>query len=161
MNDKYVDDKRKRRDIAIYKANPKGTGSVAQFKMANNNDCMFLEVANQRPGAGQKDANPYDWSNKIIVKLGEPDICKMLAYFRLHQPGSPLKLYHQSPGGGNKGIELKWQEYNGRQSYYLSVTAQKEKGDKPSRVGVPIGLDETEYLKVGFKKALGIILNWD
>ena len=150
---------RKRRDIAIYKANPKGTGAVAQFKMANNNDCMFLEVANQC--GGQKDDKPYDWANKIIVKLGEPDICKMLAYFRLHQPGSPLKLYHQTPGGGNKGIELKWQEYNGRQSYYLSVTHQKEKGGALNRVGIPIGLDEIEYLEIGFKKALGIILNWD
>jgi hypothetical protein len=158
-NTKDIDKQRKRRDIGIYKANPKGTGSVAQFKMANNNDCMFLECANQI--GEMKSSRPYDWDNKIIVKLGEADICKMLAYFRLHQPGAPLKLYHQSPGGGNKGIELKWQEYNGRQSYYLTVTHQKAKGEAPNRVGTPIGLDETEYLKVGFKKALAIFLAWD
>lgn len=159
MTDKKVVDKRRRRDIAIYKANPKQSGSVAQFKIANNNDCMFLECANQN---APMDSNaPYDWENKIIVKLGDTDICKMLAYFRLNKPSAALKLYHQSPGGGNKGIELKWQEYNGRQSYYLTVTHQKSKGEKPSRVGIPIGFDETEYLKVGFKKALGLFLNWD
>ncbi len=155
----YIDEKRHRKDIGIYKANTKGTGSVAQFKMANNNDCMFLECANQI--GEMKSSKPYDWTNKIIVKLGEADLCKMLAYFRLHQPGSPLKLYHQTPGGGNKGIELKWQEYNGRQSYYLTVTHQKEKGGTPNRVNTPIGLDEVEYLRIGFEKALAIILNWD
>jgi len=150
---------RRRADIAMYKANPKKTGSVAQFKMANNNDCMFLECANQ---IGEpKSSKPYDWENKIIVKLGTTDICKMLAYFRLHQPNAALKIYHESPGGGNKGIELKWQEYNGRQSYYLTVTHQRNKGDKPNRVGTPIGFDEIEYLIVGFQKALELILNWD
>jgi len=155
-----VDEVRRRKDIAIYKANPKNTGSVAQFKMANNNDCMFLEVAKQC--GDQKGSKPYDWANKIIVKLGEADICKMLAYFRLYQPSSPLKLYHETPkGGGNKGIELKWQEYNGRQSYYLTVSHQKGKGELPNKVNVPIGLDEVEYLVVGFTKALGIFLGWD
>jgi hypothetical protein len=127
--------------------------------MANNNDCMFLECANQT--GEMKSSKPYDWENKIIVKLGESDICKMLAYFRLHQPGAPLKLYHKTPGGGNKGIELKWQEYKGRQSYYLTVTHQKQSGGLPNKVNTPIGLDEVEYLKVGFKKALVTFLNWD
>ena len=121
---------------------------------------MFLEVANQC--GPMKSSKPYDWENKIIVKLGSTDICKMLAYFRLHQPGAPLKIYHESPGGaGNKGIELKWQEYNGRQSYYLSVTHQKKKGESPSKVNIPVGLDDVEFLIVGFQKALGLILNWD
>lgn len=150
---------RYRRDIAIYKANQKNTGSVAQFKIGRNNDCMFLEVANQK---GPMDSsNPYDWDSKIVVKLSETDLCKMLAYFGLSKPNSPLKLYHQSPDGGNKGIELKWQEYNGRQSYYLTVSHQKSKGDKPNKVNIPIGFDEVEYLKIGFKKALEMFLNWD
>lgn len=150
---------RRRRDIAIYKANQKQSGSVVQFKLSNQNDCMFLECANQN--APMDSSTPYDWKNKIIIKLGTPDICKMLAYFKLDKPGAPVKLYHQSPDGTNKGIELKWQEYKGKQSYYLSVSHQKKKGEAPNRVGIPIGLDEVEYLLVGFRKALGIILAWD
>ena len=153
-----MNENRRRRDIGIYKANPKQSGSVAQFKLANNNDCMFLEVASQN--APMDSSKPYDWANKIIVKLGEPDICKMLAYFKLERPGAALKLYHQSPDGGNKGIELKWQEYNGRQSYYLTVSHQKTKGAQANRVSVPLGLDEIEYLDIGFRRALAIILNW-
>ena len=148
-------DKRRRRDIAIYKANKKNTGSAAQFKLGHNDDCMFLECASQ---TGPK---AYDWEKKIIVKLGEADLCKMLAYFNLTRPGAPLKLYHESPDGGNKGIEVKWQEYNGKSQYYLSVSHQKTKGATPNRVGISIGLDEVEYLKVGFKLALEIILAWD
>jgi len=152
-------DKRNRRDIAIYKANMKNSGSVAQFKIGNNDDCMFLECAAQN--APMDSPKPYDWENKIIVKLGESDLCKLLAYLRLDKPGVALKLYHESPGGGNKGIEFKWQEYSGRQSYYLTVSHQKTKGEAANRVSVPIGLDEVEYLRIGFKLALRIILAWN
>jgi Whirly transcription factor len=154
MSDKY-----KRRDIAIYKPNGKKSGGVAQFKISSNADCMFLECASQI--GEMKSSNPYDWKNKIAVKLGEPDICKMLAYFRLHKPSAPLKLFHQSPDGTSKAIELKYQEYNGKPSYYLSVSHQKSKGGAPNRVNLPIGLDEVEYLRIGFKKALEMILHWD
>jgi hypothetical protein len=154
MNEKYS-----RRDIAIYKPNKNKTGGVAQFKISSNADCMFLECARQ---IGEiKSSNPYDWNNKITVKLGEPDICKLLAYLRLDKPGAELKLFHQSPDGTSKGIGFKYQEYNGRPSYYLSVTHQKSKGATPNKVGLPIGLDEVEYLLVGFKKALEMILHWD
>lgn len=147
------------RDIAVYKPNPKKTGSVAQFKLSSNRDCMFVEVANQ---IAPKDSSaPYDWANKIIVKLGDTDICKFLAYFNLNRPGAPLKLYHRSPDGTNKTIEIKWQEFNGKESYYLSISHQKIKGERANRVSIPIGLDEIEYLKIGFRKALEIFLEWN
>ena len=38
----------RRRDIAIYKPNKKVTGGVAQFKLGNRDDCMFLEIAKQQ-----------------------------------------------------------------------------------------------------------------
>jgi len=161
MNDEDKDKSKRynRRDIAIYKPNSKKTGGVAQFKMSGASDCMFLECASQI--GEMKSSNPYDWSNKILFKLGEPDICKMLAYFRLDKPSAELKLFHQSPDGTSKGASLKYQEYGGKPSYYLSLTHQKSKGGTPNKVGLPIGLDEVEYLKVGFKKALEMILHWD
>jgi hypothetical protein len=152
-------EQKRRKDIAIYKANTKNTGAVAQFKLGNNEDCMFLECAKQN--APMDSARPYDWDNKIIVKLGEADICKILAYFRLFEPSAALKLFHKSPAGGNKTIEIKWQNYKGRQSYYLTVSHQKAEGGDVNRMGLPIGLDEVEYLKIGFELALKIILAWD
>ena len=147
----------KRRDIAIYKPNLKKTGSVAQFKLGGANDCMFLECTRQI--GEMTGSNPYDWKNKIIVKLGTTDLCKMLAYFNLYQPASPLKLMHKL-GTSNQLIELKWQEYNGHSSYYLSVS-HKAGDAEANRVSIPIALDEVEYLVVGFRKALEIILDWD
>jgi len=156
----------KRGDIGIYKPNTKKTGSVAQFKMGSKNDCMFLELAQQvRP---MDDPKPYDWENtKIIVKLGTVDITKMLAYFApqlmyYRQVPQPLKLFHKTPAG-SKTIELKWQEreYKGNKthSYYLSVSSKQGSQD-PIRVACPISLDEVELLKVGFTRALEIILGW-
>lgn len=153
-------DERKRGEIAIYKPNPKKTGSVAQFKLGHQNDCMFLEIAPQLKEGGT-DKRPFDWEKKIIVKLGETDICKFLAYIGLNRPGAALKIYHESPDGGNKGIEFKWQEYKGRPSYYMKVSHQKNKGAQATSVAIPIALDEIEFLKVGFRKALEVILDWD
>lgn len=150
---------RRRADIGIYKANPKKSGSVAQFKMSHKNDCMFLELATQI--REMDNAKPYDWDNKIVVKLGITDITKMMAYFSpqilyKNNPPSPLKLFHKT-ARGSKSIELKWQpKYN---NYYLSVSA-KEGDNAPSRVSVPISLDEVELLMVAFPRALEIILAW-
>jgi hypothetical protein len=155
-----------RSDIGIYKANNKKTGSVAQFKMGGKNDCMFLELAKQvRP---MDDSAPYDWKGtKICVKLGQTDITKMMAYFApqllyYRQAPQPLKLFHKTPTG-SKTIELKWQEreYKGNKtySYYLSVSAKQGSLD-PQRIAIPISLDEVELLKVGFTRALEIILGW-
>lgn len=149
---------RRRGEIAIYKANQKNTGAVAQFKLGNKNDCMFLEIARQI--APMDSERPYDWDNKIIVKLGIPDITKMLSYFKFNAPAEPLKLFHQSDKG-SKTIELKYQEYNNKPSYYLTVSS---KGADPKseavRVGLPVGLDEVEYLSIGLIRAVEVILDW-
>ena len=144
----------RRRDIAIYKPNKKVTGGVAQFKLGNRDDCMFLEIAKQTDI--MTSAKPYDWINtKIVVKLGIADITKIMAYFRLNAPTAPLKLFHKNDRG-SKSIELKWQD--NYKSYYLSVSSKE--GDDLKRAALPIGLDEVELLMVGFQRALEIILRW-
>lgn len=157
---------KRRGQIGIYKANKRESGSVAQFEMSRNNDCMFLEMAKQH--APMDSSKPYDWDNKIIVKLGHTDICKILAFFSpqmmyYSRPPEPLKLFHQNDKG-SKGIELKWQEreWQGKKTYSYYLTVSSKVGDAdPLKISVPIGLDEVEYLKVGFAKALELILGWD
>jgi len=149
-----MNENERRRDVAIYKPNKKQTGGVAQFKLGNRNDCMFLEVAKQT--APMSSDKPYDWVNtKIVVKFGIADITKVMAYFRLNEPNTPLKLFHKTDKG-SKAIELKWQ--SDYRSYYLSVSSKE--GDELKRAAVPIGLDEVELLMVAFNRALEIILNW-
>lgn len=156
----------KRGDIGIYKANKKKTGSVAQFKIGSKNDCMFLEMAKQV--RDMEDPAPYDWQNtKICVKLGIADITKMLAYFAPQMmyyrvEPQPLDLFHKTPSG-SKTISLKWQcnEFKGKKTYSYYLTVSSKEGSKdPIRIACPISLDEVELLKVGFSKALEIILGW-
>lgn len=147
----------RRRDVSIYKPNKRGTGSVAQFSLKNDNSCMFLECTTQcRP---MDDPKPYDWDSKIIVKLGMADINKLYAYMELNAPGQPLKLYHQSPGGGNKAVEFAYNVYNGRPQYLLKVSA-KSPGGEASRVQVPIAMDEAVQLKIALWVATMRILGW-
>jgi len=164
---------KRRGKIAIYKPNKKNTGGAAQFEIGykagqtddRKNDCVFLEVAKQ---TGHQ---AFDWGNKINFKLGIPDICAILAYWDRQlmyfgkQP-EPLKLFHRNDNSGeNKTLELRWQEreYKGKisHSYYLSVSHQAKKGGNVNRVGLSVDLGEVEYLKVGLKKALEVILDWD
>ena len=150
--------KRRRQDVNIYKPNSRQTGAAVQFKMANNDDCMFLECSKQI--APTDSPRPYDWENKIIVKLGLPDISKLLLYLKLDKPGAPLKLYHESPAGGNKTVELKYQEFKGRPGYFMTVSYQRDKGEQAHRVSAPIGLDEAEILKVALSMGIEVILGW-
>ena len=119
---------------------------------------MFLECAKQN--APTDSPRPYDWETKIIVKLGLPDISKLLMYLKLDKPGVPLKLYHESPAGGNKTVELKYQEYKGRPGYFLQVSYQKDKGEQANRVSAPVTLDESEIIKVALSMAIEVILGW-
>lgn len=150
---------RRRKDVSIYKPNSKLTGSVFQFKLAHDDTCMFLECAKQN--APMDSSRPYDWENKVIMKLGLPDISKLLMYLKLNKPGVPIKLFHESPNSaGNKTLELKYQEYKGRPGYYATCSWQKDKGEQALRVSVPITMDEAEILKVALSMGIEVILGW-
>lgn len=148
------------RDVNIYKPNKKQTGSAIQFKMGRDRTCMFLECAKQHDSMDSK--KPYDWENKIIVKLGISDISKLFMYLKLSKPSKPISIYHESPGGGNKTIELKYQEFQGRPGYFLSVGYKKPEssGSQVYKVSGPISMDEAEILKVAFPLAIEVILGW-
>lgn len=153
------------KDIGIYKANKKLTGSVAQFKLAGNKTCMFLELAKQTKA--MDDPRPYDWDgSKICVKLGHTDISKILAYFHpqlmyYRSPPEPLKLFHQN-NRGSKSIEFKWQEreWQNKKTYSYYLTVSSKEGDDLKKISCPISLDEVELLKIGFTRAIGLILGW-
>lgn len=149
---------RKRDFIGIYKANKNNNGSVAQFKLGSEKDCMFMELAKQHKG--MRDPAPYDWANtKITVKLGESDIGKLLALFNGNLPlvsdpkKEDLMLYHQN-SKGNKIIKLKKQA----RGYYMKVSVKE--GDRNDSITLPISWDEAELLRVGLTRGYEIILGW-
>lgn len=143
--------------IAIYKANSKKTGSAAQFKIARDKRCMFLEMAKQL------DDKAFDWSTKIVIKLSETDITKMLALFNGTWPISmnaneaDLKLFHEN-AKGNKIISLKKQTNPKYPGFYMSVSVSE--GELKDKISIPLSPDEVEYVKIGLTKAIEAILGW-
>lgn len=149
---------RKRNYLGIYKPNRNNNGSVAQFKLGSQQDCMFLEMAKQvRP---MDDPKPYDWDNtRITIKLGEVDIGKMLALICGALPPNPdpqkedLMLYHEN-AKGNKVIKFKRQD----KGFYMKVSIKE--GDRTDQISIPISWDEAELLRIVLSRGYEIILGW-
>lgn len=138
--------------FCIYKANNNKSGAAAQFKLADNLPCVFLEVARQ---INDREASaPYDWANKITVKLGDTDIGKILLLLNGQGP-EQLELIHKSPKGGTKYITLQVQE----RGIFMQVNSKAEDGTS-NRVSFPIGYDEAGLLKLALERAYLIMLGW-
>ncbi len=149
--------------LAIYKANKNKNGAALQLRLHRDHECAFFEAAQQIDDMDSK--NPYDWAKKIVVKLGETDIGKLLML--LEDKVETLKLYHQNEKG-SKVIEVKKQTGNYK-GYFLTISAAgKEYTDKEgkkvpaksSRVSLPIGDDEAELMKIALKTAYSRMLGW-
>jgi hypothetical protein len=141
----------KLRSFAIYKANNAKTGSAAQFSLSSNKDCVFLEFGRQ---INERDSPaPYDWENKITVKLGFSDLGKILLLLNGRGP-EKLDLFHKNQKG-NKVLSLQAQD-NG---YYMKVSA-KEGDSGPASIATPISFDESVLLKLTLERAFHIILGW-
>jgi hypothetical protein len=149
---------RKRNYLGIYKPNKNNNGSVAQFKLGSQSDCMFLEMAKQvRP---MDDPRPYDWENtRITIKLGETDIAKILALvcgawpLQSDPQKEDLMLYHEN-AKGNKVIKFKKQD----KGYYMKVSMKE--GERTDQISIPISWDEAELLRIALTEGYRVILGW-
>lgn len=79
-----------RPNFAIYHPNGKGMGCALRMNLHPAHDrrdgCIMLELANQRTIGDRRAATPtfptFDWENRLAVKLGFSDLCKMLQVLR-------------------------------------------------------------------------------
>lgn len=149
--------------LAIYKANKNTNGAALQLRLHRDHECAFFEAAQQIDDMDS--ANPYDWSKKIVVKLGDSDIGKLLML--LEDKVDSLKLYHQNEKG-SKIVELKKQTGNYK-GYFMTLSAAIKEGvdkegnkvpAKNTRVSLPIGDDEAELMKIALKTAYSRMLGW-
>lgn len=156
--------KRKKDYLGIHKANKGKTGACLQLRMHRDNDCAFMELARQIDDMDS--AKPYDWANKIMIKLGESDIGKLLSVLRgtwRTKNGNALDLYHES-AKGNKRINFAPQTNPDYPGFYLKVScAEKDKDGKAlplKQVALPIGLDEAELMRLALERAYMLLLGW-
>jgi hypothetical protein len=148
--------------LAFYRANPQGTGSVAQIelKLDRTNDrgsCLFLSMARQlppeAPGEGRATGR-FDWNNRATVKLGFGDTSEILAVLEGRQPqaGGEKGLYHQARGM-NTIITFKRREDGG---YWLGLSRRNEAKEPVFKA--QIGMGEAEG--VGLRCALSGVMPW-
>lgn len=125
-------------------------GAAAQFQLGSDNSCVFLELAKQV--ADKESPRPYDWEHKMIVKLGQSDIGKLLVF--LQGGGETLDLFHKNEKG-NKVLKFTAQE----RGFYLKVSAKEGEGQVDA-VNLPITWDEAYLLRLALERAFLNILSW-
>ena len=93
------------RRLIYYHPNSKGAGSAAQCELRltrpgeKNYDCVFLEMAHQKPPGGEvgqgKGPAAFDGAHKVTVKLDFTDLCAFLLV---------LEVRREQMGNGSNGI---------------------------------------------------------
>jgi len=131
--------------LACYKNYKDGNGGAIQFKLSvrpikeKENEWIrnvFIEAANQM---GDQE---FNWKNKIVMKLGLPDIGSIKAV--LSRRDSEAKLFHKNPKG-NTVFEIK-EQGTGRTGYYMNIKRNPNEGN-PSSVSIPLTNGEAENFK--------------
>ena len=152
------------RRLIFYHANPKGTGTAAQFELRLNRDgedrydCFFLEMAHQKttavPGDRQKGPATFDWAGKVTVKLDFMDISKFLTVLegKCEQVGDGKGgIYHET-NGANTLISLKRNVENG--GFFLAVSKKARDGTQVFKGHILLSDVEALGLSCVFRTAL-------
>ncbi len=100
----------------IYKPRKTKNGSASSWTLNVDKDCMFLEMSQQR----EDDDKKFDWDNKLIMKLGVPDIGALISV--LEKRESDIKLFHKNDGG-NSILKITTNESGG---WFIAVCVKKE-----------------------------------
>ncbi|MFH0922862.1 MAG: hypothetical protein V1811_02270, partial [Candidatus Micrarchaeota archaeon] len=144
--------------FAVYKANKMLNGSAFQLDFNKEKKSVFLEMSKQL--AEQK----FDWENKLVFKLGEMDIAKVLLVLEGKKPG--VDIYHDpSKARENEGAPSASARNNtlnvskGTYGFFFKLSQQKLDG---SVVSISCNVSEEEALLTGIllRKAIESSYGW-
>jgi len=139
--------------FSVYKANKMLNGSALQLDFNKEKKSVFLEMSKQL--AEQK----FDWENKLVFKLGEMDIAKILLVLEGKRPG--VDIFHD-PSKAKEGSEARNNTLNvskGNYGFFFKLSQQKLDG---SVVSVSCNFSEEEALLAGIllRKAIETMYGW-
>ncbi len=146
------------KEFRVYRANKTNTGTATAWQLANKKDnkydpFMVFLIGTNQTGSDENGNAKFDWQNAINVKMGENDLGEFIAV--LERRKDELKLFHETPGGGNKVINFSLLD----KGYGLKISAQdKDKNNK--QVSQVIGFGEAAVLLVLLKRAVEQIYQW-
>lgn len=137
--------------------------SASQWELSYKEDnkyspyLMFLTVAAELPDKDKDGNSRYDWDNGIRIKLGLPDIGEILCVLdgRKDSLGTKGSLYHASPDGGSKVINL-----NFKDGVFDFSVSRQDKDKNNSRLYHRINDSEAIILSTLLKSAITTIMNW-
>lgn len=134
-----------RPNFAIYHPNGKGTGCALRMNLHPAHDrrdgYIMLELATQRTVGDRRAAIPkfptFDWENRLVVKLGFADLCKMLQVLRGENGAleEGKGLYHRSARYATRIVLRRLTEPI--QGYSLEIyrnSADKSDADRNARI---------------------------
>lgn len=152
------------RRLIYYHPNSKGAGSAAQFELRlnrpgeKNYDCVFLEMAHQKPPGGEvgqgKGPAAFDWAHKVTVKLDFTDLCAFLLVLegRREQMGNGSNgIYHEAAGASTLISLKKSAEHEG---YFLGVSKKTREGTQVFKGHILLNEGEALGLRCVFQSAL-------
>lgn len=154
-------------NLKIYKPKKNGEGAASQWqlkitpigdpKFGQVKGELFLEMAKQK---GEEDADgnaSFDWDNKIIMKLGLPDVSEMLLVLSGKkkiagvQEGKYQGLYHQNDNG-NAVLQFSYVKMDKFEGY--NVRGSTQRGEEKKEVKHSITLSEGEIFRVLLERAI-------
>ena len=148
----------------IYKPLSKeGAGAALQFSYDSTKQAIFLEAAKQKGArleTGSKEQ--FDWSTKIVFKIGVTDIGKMLPLFAGSQ--LPVKCFHSSQDKLRTSVlDIIPGEYKDLPNFQLKLSRTDKSVDpmQNSWVSMYISRDEMAVLAHLMRESLTRMLGFD
>jgi hypothetical protein len=138
-------------DYAIYKPNSRGTGAVVRFSLNPAKGAMFIDAA---PQAGDKQ---FDWSQKITMKWGLPDLGATLAV--LHGRHPHAKLFHQADKASS-AFDLVTRDDPDRAPLLMSVSRQDAATKQLRKLTIPVTHSEAAILSILLQAAATRLIGW-
>ena len=147
-------------NLKIFKPNKNNNGAATQFAWSPDKRCIFIESAPQLQDKDSSGNALFDWkNNKIIFKLGPPDIAEMLCVLDgiKNSVGYADKgLFHENTKGN---AVLKFQKAE-KSGYYFGISVKKD-GSEPVAIKHSITDSEGMILQILLRRAIEIVYDWN
>ncbi len=152
------------KQLRLYKPNKSNNGAASKWELSfkpeqkYNQYMFFLELAKQKGETDENGNSQFDWDGAISIKLGENDLGEIISVLerRKESVGAKGSLFHQTPGGGNKVLNLEATD-NG---FSLAASAQDAEKKSSGKIYHSISHGEAAFLLVLLKKAVETIYGW-
>lgn len=141
--------------LSFYKPNKTLQGAACQFDFAIDKEAIFLEMAKQ------KEERSFDWANKLIFKLAEVDIAKILLVLKgktkmanlFHDPNKGN--YASSEDTKNNALVVQLTDYG-----YQFKLSQQQKDGKVNAYQINLSADEAMLLEIMMEESIRKMYKW-